>query len=117
MNSENLILSDRDFARLSMLRSNSELIEELEKAIVVSFDQVPNDVVRMNARIVYLDKTSGLQREIEVCFPEEADYKSGKISITSPVGTALIGLKVGQEIEWPFPNGESRQLKVIEVIS
>lgn len=117
MDAENLILSDKDYARLSSLTHHVLLRDELGRAIVVSADKVPNDVVRMHSRVIYLDKSSGLQREIELCFPEEADLKSGKISVISPVGSALIGLKVGQEIDWPFPNGESRQLQVVDVIN
>lgn len=117
MEAENLILSDKDYARLSSLIHDDLLRDELARAIVVSADKVPNDVVRMHSRVIYLDKSSGLQREIELCFPEEADLKSGKISVISPVGSALIGLKVGQEIDWPFPNGESRQLQVVDVIN
>lgn len=117
MEAENLILSDKDYARLSSLIHDELLRDELDRAIVVSADKVPNDVVRMHSRVIYLDKSSGLQREIELCFPEEADLKSGKISVISPVGSALIGLKVGQEIDWPFPNGESRQLQVVDVIN
>lgn len=117
MEAENLILSDKDYARLSSLTHHELLRDELGRAIVVSADKVPNDVVRMHSRVIYLDKSSGLQREIELCFPEEADLKSGKISVISPVGSALIGLKVGQEIDWPFPNGESRQLQVVDVIN
>lgn len=116
MESENLILSDSDYARLSMFINEELLRDELGRAIVVSTDQVPDDVVRMNSRVTYLDKSSGLKREIELCFPEEADFKVGRVSVISPVGTALLGLKVGQEIDWPFPNGESRRLKVMDVV-
>jgi len=116
MESENLILSDQDYARLSTLTHDELLRDELGRAIVVAADQVPVDVVRMNSRVIYLDKSNDLKREIELCFPEEADLKLGKISVFSPVGTALLGLKVGQEIDWPFPNGESRRLKVVNVI-
>ncbi len=115
MEAENLILSDKDYARLSVLADDELFRDELGRAIVVSADEVPDDVVRMNSRVTYLDQSSGLQREVELCFPEEADLKSGKISVISPVGIALIGLKAGQEIDWPFPNGESRKLKVVKV--
>ncbi|KQT36037.1 MULTISPECIES: nucleoside diphosphate kinase regulator [unclassified Methylophilus] len=115
MESENLILSEQDYARLSLFKNDALLRDELGRAVVVSADQMPDNVVRMHSRVIYLDKSNGLQREVELCFPEEADFKSGKISVFSPVGTALIGLKVGHEIEWPFPNGESRRLEVVEV--
>ena len=116
MESENLILSDQDYARLSMLASDELLRDELGRAVVVAADQVPEDVVRMHSRVIYLDKSNDLKREVELCFPDEADLKQGKISVFSPVGTALLGLKVGQEIDWPFPNGESRRLQVVNVM-
>jgi len=116
MESENLILSDQDYARLSMLANDDLLRDELGRAVVVSADQVPEDVVRMHSRVIYLDKSNDLTREVELCFPDEADLKLGKISVFSPVGSALLGLKVGQEIDWPFPNGESRRLQVMDVM-
>lgn len=116
MESENLILSDQDYARLSMLANDDLLRDELGRAVVVSADQVPEDVVRMHSRVIYLDKSNDLTREVELCFPDEADLKLGKISVFSPVGSALLGLKVGQEIDWPFPNGESRRLQVMNVM-
>jgi regulator of nucleoside diphosphate kinase len=115
MESAELILSDKDYRRLSLLTGDTLLREELGRAVVVSADEVPDDIVRMHSRVVFLDKSSGLQREIQLCFPEEADINAGKISVISPVGTALIGLKVGHEIDWPFPNGETRLLKVVDV--
>lgn len=115
MESAELILSDKDYSRLCLLTGDTLLREELGRAVVVSADEVPDDIVRMHSRVVFLDKSSGLQREIQLCFPEEADINAGKISVISPVGTALIGLKVGHEIDWPFPNGETRLLKVVDV--
>jgi regulator of nucleoside diphosphate kinase len=115
MEYENIILSDQDYARLTMLANDELLGDELSRAIVVSADQVPDDVVKMNSRVIYLDESSGLSREVELCFPEGADFKFGKISILSPVGSALLGLRVGQTIEWPFPHGQSRRLKVVSV--
>jgi len=116
MELEKLILSDQDYARLSLLANNELLGEELSRAVVVPEDQVPADVVRMNSRVLYLDESNGLSREVELSFPEGADLTYGKISVLSPVGSALLGLKVGQTIEWQFPNGQSRRLRVVSVI-
>ncbi|TXI45514.1 nucleoside diphosphate kinase regulator [Methylophilus sp.] len=116
MDVEHLILSDQDYARLSVLANDALLRDELGRAVVVAAEQVPADVVKMHSRVVYLDKSNDLTREVQLCFPEEADLKLGKISVCSPVGSALLGLKVGHEIDWPFPNGESRRLQVVRVI-
>jgi regulator of nucleoside diphosphate kinase len=115
MEIDKLILSDQDYARLSMLANDELLGDELSRAIVVPADQVPADVVRINSRVIYLDESSGLSREVELVFPEGADLKYGKISVLSPVGSALLGLKEGQVIDWPFPHGQSRRLKVVSV--
>ena len=76
---------------------------------------VPEDVVRMYARCTYVDQRIGTQREIELVYPDESDPAMGKISVLTPVGSALIGLRVGQEIAWEFPDGSMRCLKVASV--
>ena len=112
-----LIISDQDYARLSRLAHNELLEDELSRAVVVPADQVPINVVRMNSRVTYLDESNGLSREVELVFPENVDLKYGKISVLSPVGSALLGLEEGQSIEWSFPNDPSRRLKVVSVIN
>ena len=69
----------------------------------------------MHARCTYLDQRLGTQRQIELVYPDEADQATGKISVLTPVGSALIGLRVGQEIAWVFPDGSVRRLKVTGV--
>lgn len=109
------VLSLEDYARLREYALNDELADELDRAIVVQKEQVPEDVVTMNVRCVYLDERLGTQREIELVFPEEADPAAGKVSVLTPVGSALIGLRVGQDIAWDFPDGSVRRLKVTGV--
>lgn len=109
------VLSLEDYARLRGYPLNDELADELDRAIVVQKEQVPEDVVTMNVRCVYLDERLGTQREIELVFPEEADPAAGKVSVLTPVGSALIGLRVGQDIAWDFPDGSVRRLKVTGV--
>lgn len=116
MNLENLILTDNDFVRLMALQPDPELRAELERAVVVSPAAVPREVVTMHSRVRYLDETSGHRREIQIVYPPEADVAHGKISVLAPVGAALVGLAVGQAIEWNFPGG-TRRLRVEAVIS
>lgn len=115
METEDLIISDTDFGRLFRLDKNGLLGDELSRAIVVPADQVPLDVVKMNSRVVYFDESNGKSREVELVFPEDADLAQGKISVLSPVGSALLGLKEGQAIDWSFPDNPSRRLKVVSV--
>jgi len=116
MELEKLILSEQDYTRLSMLANDELLGDELSRAIVMPANQVPTNVVRMHSRVIYLDESNGATREVELSFPEDADIKYGKISVLSPVGAALLGLREGQSIDWPFPNGQSRRLKVVTVM-
>lgn len=116
MNTEYLIMSDRDFVRLMALNPAPQLRAELEAAIVLPRDTIPPGVVTMNSRIRYADETTGQTREIEIVYPSEADASAGKISVLAPVGSALIGLSVGQQIDWEFPNGRSIRLRVEDVL-
>lgn len=110
------VVSATDCARLRQYPLSDELADELDRAIVVQKEQVPDDVVTMHARCTYIDERLGTQREIELVYPEEANPAQGKISVLTPVGSALLGLRVGQEIAWDFPDGSVRCLKVASVI-
>ena len=110
------VVSAADCARLRQYSLSDELADELDRAIVVQKEQVPDDVVTMHARCTYIDERLGTQREIELVYPEEANPAQGKISVLTPVGSALLGLRVGQEIAWDFPDGSVRCLKVASVI-
>jgi regulator of nucleoside diphosphate kinase len=110
-----LIITDTDLRLLRMLKPHDELQQELERAIVVSSEAVPRDVVTMNSRVLYVDETTGERRLVQIVYPEEADAGAGKVSVLAPVGAALLGLSVGQAIEWDFPDGSTRRLRVEDV--
>jgi len=71
-------------------------------------------VVRMGSTLSYT-ADEGEPQKVTLVFPVEADIEKGKISVTTPVGTALIGLSVGQSIDWTDRSGKSHRLKVIAV--
>jgi regulator of nucleoside diphosphate kinase len=110
-----LIITDRDLRLLRMLKPHDELQHELERAVIVSSEAVPRDVVTMNSRVLYVDETTGERRLVQIVYPEEADAGAGKVSVLAPVGAALLGLSVGQAIEWAFPDGSTRRLRVEDV--
>jgi regulator of nucleoside diphosphate kinase len=112
MENNDLILAHRDYARLVTLRHAALLADELSRAAVVSEERMPDNIVRMHSRVTYLEEGSGRRREVELVYPEEADLTSGKVSVLAPVGAALLGLAEGQSIDWPFPRGEIRRLRV-----
>ncbi len=111
-NQEDLIVSLGDYICLQKLVVDHALAEELERAIVVPPDRIPKNLVTMNSRLIYSDESTGTTREVELVYPDEAAPMAGRISVLAPVGCALLGLSVGQSIDWNFPNGEVHRLKV-----
>jgi regulator of nucleoside diphosphate kinase len=91
------------------------LERELVRAVVVSPEEIPKDVVTMNSRVVFEDETTGERREITLVYPKHADIASGRVSVLVPVGTALLGMRVGQSIDWQLPNGQKHRYKVVAV--
>jgi regulator of nucleoside diphosphate kinase len=81
---------------------------------VVSPDAVPADVVRMGSTVEFR-ADNGQQRTVTLVFPGDADIAEGKISILTPIGTALIGLSPGQSISWAARDGRRQRLTVLKV--
>ena len=88
---------------------------ELERAEVVNPIDIPKDVVTMRSTVRLKDLDNGKEMVYSLVFPNEADVDEGKISVLAPVGTAMIGYRVGDLIEWEVPSG-LRRLKVKEII-
>lgn len=91
------------------------LEQELEEARVVESDEIPSDVVTMRSRVRVRDMTSGEEQVMTLVFPSQADYGAGRISVLAPIGTALLGYKEGDVIEWRVPRGV-RVFRVEEVL-
>jgi regulator of nucleoside diphosphate kinase len=91
------------------------LAEELENAEVVEPDAVPPDVVTMRSRVQVLDMVKGDQSTWTLCYPTEADAGAGKLSVLAPIGTALLGYREGDVVEWPVPGGV-RVLKIEKLL-
>ena len=84
----------------------NKLLTELNRATIVSGDTIPDEVVRINSKVIVKDETTGRVIELTVVAPEKADIKSGKISFMAPVGIALIGFKEGDKVKWSVPSGD-----------
>lgn len=114
-------VTETDLSRLEALVNSSQspnldlLRDELADATVVKATEVPPDVVTMNSRIKFLDLDTQDEVEITLVYPHAADAGAGKISILAPVGSAVFGLSVGDEIAWPMPGG-NRRLKITSVL-
>ena len=118
-----IIITEEDMKKLQELIDNLRLYgkreqahldtleEELNRAEVLSKESIPHDVVTMNSKVQVTDLESGRTFSYQVVFPRDADISEGMISVLAPVGTALIGYRVGSEIEWDVPGG-TRRLRI-----
>lgn len=122
-NDPKLMMTESDFQKISALVMSTQteisemLEEELGRAAVVPSDQLPKDVVTMNSTVSFSDLDSGKKSVVTLVYPHEANIEENKVSILAPVGAALIGLRVGQIINWPLPQGKERRIKVESVLS
>ena len=118
-----ITICQTDHDRLSNLaaaleQSNPEiaagLSTELDRARIVSDSKLGSSVVRMGSTLTYMvDDTQG--KTVTLVYPGDANLEDGRISITTPVGVALIGLKAGQSINYAARNGQIHDLSVVEV--
>ena len=121
-----ILITVYDFSRLSDLlkvidfhRMNGEhtsaLHKELNRAHIFEQTAIPRDVVTMHSQVCVTDLDSGEKRELTVVFPIDADLEHGKISIVAPLGTALLGSRVGDTIEFSI-SGRSERLRIEEIL-
>src|SRR5690606_17221906 len=93
-----------------------ELEQELARAEVVPSEEISPDIVTMNSRARFVDEDEREELEMTLVYPRDADIEQGRISVLAPVGAALLGLSVGQEIEWPLPRGGTKRLRVSAIV-
>lgn len=119
-----LIISELDSVRLQKLLDSEEwhhsegaeaLAAELDRAEIVDSHEIPKNVVSMNSRVRLFDEALNKEIILTLVYPQDAG-KDGTISIMAPVGSALLGMKTGQEIDWPLPSGTTTRLKVLEIL-
>ncbi len=123
----NIYITEPDYQRLSILIKSTrerngvdteylnKLEAELDRAEVVDPKQIPADVVTMRSKVRLKDLVSGEANTYSLVFPTEANFTEGRISILAPIGTAILGYKRGDTIDWPVPSG-LRRLKVDEIL-
>ena len=122
-----IVVTDSDRRRLGTLLDKAArdaqidkrylyaLGQELERAEVVDPHEVPADVITMNSTVRVRDLDDGDAEEYTLVYPERANVETNRISILSPVGTALIGYRQGDTIAWPVPAG-TVHLRIEEVL-
>jgi regulator of nucleoside diphosphate kinase len=115
------LLNELDHVRIDRLltqgRNVSEtLAEVLDDADIVAPAEIPADVVTMYTRITIREMPDGEPRTMTLCYPPDADAASGFVSVLSPIGTALLGRRVGEETQWTTPTGAVQRLRIVEVL-
>lgn len=121
----NIVISSLDADRLERLiealpagafPGKSELEGELTRADVVDPKDVPPNVVTMNSTVRFRVESTADEFTLTLVYPKDMDGSSDKISILAPVGSALLGLSQGDEIEWPKPGGGVLRVHIDEIV-
>ncbi|WP_019626754.1 nucleoside diphosphate kinase regulator [Thioalkalivibrio sp. ALJT] len=125
MNKPQITVSATDVERLDKLLESmpadafpgkADLEAELERAEVVESKSIPPTVVTMNSRVRFRVIESDEVFEMTLVYPRDMDESGGTLSILAPVGSALLGLSEGNEIEWPRPGGGRMHVRIDAVL-
>jgi regulator of nucleoside diphosphate kinase len=120
----NIVLSAEDYRGLSALVQSQSanlrishlaerLAEELGRAHVLANGHSPEGIVCMNCEVEFRNDSAGSLQKMVLVYPREANIEEGRLSVLTPVGTALIGLRVGDSTTWETPTGQTRQLTAV----
>jgi regulator of nucleoside diphosphate kinase len=91
------------------------ILDEIDRAEIHTADALPHDVVAIGSEVEFLDESSGQTRRLQLVLPDQADIEAGRLSVVTPVGAGLIGMSVAREIDWPYPDGRPRRIKILSV--
>lgn len=120
-----LILSSLDLDRIeallagipsSALAGKAELQAELDRADVLAPEEMPPNVVTMNSTVQFTIVETGKELRLTLVYPRDLDGSADKVSILAPVGSALLGLSVGDELAWPGPGGKAMTVRVTDIL-
>ncbi|WP_416885064.1 nucleoside diphosphate kinase regulator [Marinospirillum sp.] len=121
-----LLMNELDHARLERILDKPEyakmpvaeaLAERLDQADVVDPQEIPADLVSMHSRVRFRDLKADITLEKELVYPHNLDPQAtDQLSVLAPLGAALLGARVGQEVHWQLPNGKDAALVVEEIL-
>ena len=121
----NIIVSSLDAERLEILldalppaeaAAHDGLLDELGRAEIVAPQDMPPGVVTMNSTVRFEIDTPREELRLTLAYPRDMANTTDAISILTPVGTALLGLSVGDAIDWPRPDGQLARVRILEVM-
>jgi len=121
----NIVVSSLDMERLEALIDSlpaaqadncAALLEELARAELVEPEDMPPDVVTMNSRVRFVLDDQAEEFDMALAYPKDVHGEPDKLSVLTPVGNALLGLKVGESIAWTRPDGAAFQVRVLGIV-
>lgn len=125
MNNQTIHITSLDAQRLRSLLDNPDLMQqqpylqelerEIERATVVESTEIPADVVTMNSTVRLIDLNADEEMEVTLVYPDHANIAEGRISVLAPIGTAILGCREGEVVEWKVPDG-IRALKIDRIL-
>lgn len=95
--------------------SSTMLLAELDRAELRGPGELPDQTVVMNSRVDFVDERTGARRTVQLVYPRDADIAAGRVSILTPIGAGLIGMRAGCSIRWPDRDGHDRMLRIMNV--
>ncbi|THF71003.1 MAG: nucleoside diphosphate kinase regulator [Methylophaga nitratireducenticrescens] len=116
-----IIISELDYTRIESLLQSSTgipanikaaLETELERAELVAPEKMPANIVTMNSQVKFSVISSGVTFTLKLVYPKDMDDSGNTISILAPVGSAMLGLREGDEIDWPDGKGGMLQVRI-----
>ena len=118
-----ITLSERDLERLEGMLAGlpddqpgaDALRDELDRAAIVRSEAIPADVVTMNSRLRFIVEPAGREVEATLVYPRDFEGRPDQLSVTTPAGIAVLGLAVGQQIEWLAPNGQTVRARIVDI--
>lgn len=110
-----LINKEREFGSAKNKEYLKDLEQELNNADVVPSEKIPSDAITMNSKVMLKDLETAEETIYTLVYPEDADLLEDKISVLAPVGTAILGYREGDIIDWKVPDGVV-QLKVERIL-
>ncbi|OSQ29189.1 nucleoside diphosphate kinase regulator [Thalassospira sp. MCCC 1A03138] len=95
----------------------NRLLDEIDRAVIATRSELPPDAITIGSEVTFRDNATGGMQTIILVMPTEADISTHRISVMTPVGAALIGIRKGETIWWQTPDGEVRELTVHDVVA
>jgi regulator of nucleoside diphosphate kinase len=104
-----------DSLSYSQFPNKDDLQEEINRADIVEPREMPNNIVTMNSTVTLKVLSSGKAFSKTLVYPKDANGAEDTVSVLAPVGSALLGLKEGDQIDWPKPNGDMLSVTIVKV--